>query len=432
MKVDALMSGTEAGRRPRIAFFDYPDVFEDFYPHYGVSQQAFSTHWSDSGNHAFVSLLQREVGDVVWYESSIRPQLEGAWHDLGCRVSIVRSSWVHRQLWRAFYLPPMAWRWRAAYPAYAILASYAAPLSISLWRTLMKDRPDVLFVQEYSSGRFDMLLLLARILGVPLVAYHAGGHPARYIGKAAKRWTIRRADALLLSHHGEVDVLSARYGVPHERMRVVLTPIDTRAFRPMDRIEACRVAGLDPARRWLAFVGRLDDRVKRVSALIRTISALAGQHPDVSLAIAGDGPDRGELEAHASAAIPDRVRFLGWQSGADRLTPIYNAAECLVLPSLHEGFPTVAGEAMACGTPVLASRVGGVPELVREDENGWMIPPGDDFALSKAVTFVLDSPESVRAMRPAARAAALARVSESVVAAGLRACFVSAGVRHVA
>ena len=58
-----------AGRRPRIAFFGYHDVFEDFYPHYGVTQQAFATSWAGSGNHAFVSVLQREVGDVVWYES---------------------------------------------------------------------------------------------------------------------------------------------------------------------------------------------------------------------------------------------------------------------------------------------------------------------------------------------------------------------------
>ena len=151
-KQDALTGVTSVERRPRIAFFGYPDVFEDFYPHYGVSQQAFSTRWSGSGNHAFVSLLQREVGDVVWYESSLNPEVEPVRHEIGCRVDIVRSSWIHRQLWSAFYRPRMAWRWRAAYPAYAALASYAAPLSFPLLRTLRRDRPDVLFVQDTRAG----------------------------------------------------------------------------------------------------------------------------------------------------------------------------------------------------------------------------------------------------------------------------------------
>jgi glycosyltransferase involved in cell wall biosynthesis len=421
-----------AGRRPRIAFFGYHDVFEDFYPHYGVTQQAFATSWAGSGNHAFVSVLQREVGDVVWYESSLEPKVETGCHAIGCQVNIVRSAWIHRRLWRAFHLSRQATRWRGIYPLYALLASYLAPLSLPLVLRLLRDRPDILFVQEYSSGRYDVLLLMARMVGVPLVAYHAGGRQARYIGKTAKRWTIPRANALVVSSRDEADMLSARYGVARERMRLVLTPIDTQAFHPMDRVEACRLSGLDPSRRWLLFVGRLDDQVKRIGALIEAFGAVESSHPNTGLAIVGDGPDRGRLESRADEVGAGRIRFLGWRRGAEGLAPLYSAAECLVLPSWREGFPTVVGEAMACGTPVLASRVGGVPELVRENETGWMIPPGDDSALVRALTRVLNDPVRVRSMRPAARQAAVGSVSEAVVAAALRECFAFAGVRHVA
>ena len=65
-------------RRPVIAFFDYPDVFEDFYPHYGVDQRTFATRWADTGNHAFLSVLQREVGDVIWYAFSVAPEISEA------------------------------------------------------------------------------------------------------------------------------------------------------------------------------------------------------------------------------------------------------------------------------------------------------------------------------------------------------------------
>jgi glycosyltransferase involved in cell wall biosynthesis len=94
-----------------------------------------------------------------------------------------------------------------------------------------------------------------------------------------------------------------------------------------------------------------------------------------------------------------------------------------VLPSWREGFPKVVGEAMACGTPVLASHVGGVGELVVEGQTGWLIPPGDDGALAAGLVFVLAHPHVVACMRPQARAMAEARLSPLVVATALRQCF---------
>ena len=89
-------------RRPLIAFFDYPDVFEDFYPHYHINQRTFATRWDGSGNHAFLSLIQREIGDVVWYAFSIDPEVDEARHEtVGCRIKFVPSSWLHRKLWKA-------------------------------------------------------------------------------------------------------------------------------------------------------------------------------------------------------------------------------------------------------------------------------------------------------------------------------------------
>jgi glycosyltransferase involved in cell wall biosynthesis len=411
--------------RPLIAFVDYPDVFEDFYPHYGLDQRTFATRWASTGNHAFLSLLQREVGDVIWYTFSVAPELAEARHEIvGCRVKILPSSWLHRCLWRAFYLPRAAWRWRRrAYPAYATVASYVALASWPFLSMLRRDRPDFFFVQDYASGRFDMLLLIARGLGVPLVAYHSGSRPERYVGRVLKRWTIPRADGLVASSRNEFEMLASRYQVPKERLAVILTPIDTAVFRPLDRTAACREAGLDPARRYLLFVGRLDDGVKRVSALIRTFAALATEYRDVDLVIAGSGPHGRRLRRLAMDLAPGRVRFSGWVSGAQKLARLYNAAECLVLPSRREGFPTVVGEAMACGTPVLASRVGSIGELVIEDETGWLLAPGDDEALASGLSFLLTHPKIIAPMRTQARRLAEARLSPAAVAAALRKCF---------
>src|SRR5262249_23061407 len=96
--------------RPRVAFFDYPDVVDDFYPHYGVGQRAFATRFADSANHAILRLLQREVGEVTWYSFSIAPELREARHEVvGCRVAFRRSPPLHRALWHAYYGPRSAW-----------------------------------------------------------------------------------------------------------------------------------------------------------------------------------------------------------------------------------------------------------------------------------------------------------------------------------
>lgn len=414
--------------RTRIAFLDYPDVFEDFYPHYGVDQRAFATLWAATGLHAFLSLLQQEVGDVTWYSQSLAPEIGEARHEVvGCRVKILPSSWLHRVFWRAFYLPRSAWRWRErGYRTFATIASYLSPASVSLIQELMRDRPDVFFLGSYSSGRFDVLMLVAQAMGVPLVAFHSGGEAERYLGKTVRRWTIPRADRFIVSGQAEREMLIARYNVPPERLDVILTPIDTEKFQPMERTEACRLAALDPGRRYILFVGRLADEVKRVSSIIRVFAALAARYPDADLLIVGEGEDSARLAKLASAEAPGRVMFLGWRSGAENLAPLYNSAECLLLPSRREGFPTVVGEAMACGTPVLASRVGGISELVVDDETGWLISPGDDEALAEKMAFVLEDPHAVAAMRPRVREMAESRVSRAAVSGALARCFSSA------
>jgi hypothetical protein len=113
--------------RPLIVYIDNSDVYEDICPHCGVDQNTFATQSSSSGNHAFLYLLQREVGDVVWYSFSLKPELFEVRHEVvGCRVKMWTSFLLHRCLWRTFYLPRMACRWNFAYRPYATLASYVA------------------------------------------------------------------------------------------------------------------------------------------------------------------------------------------------------------------------------------------------------------------------------------------------------------------
>lgn len=408
-------------RARRIALFDFADVFEDFYPHIGVDRESFSKSWKASGNHRFAAALQERVGDVTWYELSLRRGPRGALHEAGHGVTFVRSSAAHRLLWSAFYARPWSWRLRRGYRAFALASSYLAPASFELARVLREDSPDVLFVQDYSSGKFDVLLALSRLLRVPLVTYHSGSTPESYSGAVLRRLTLRRAGAVLVSSGREADHLTTTFGVDPARCHVVLTPIDLGVFRPVERDPALRAAGLAPDRRYLLFVGRFDDRVKRVTSLLRAFARASERHRDAALVVVGDGPDASRIRTVADEVGGGRVLFLGWEDDPRRLAALYSCAEALVLPSLREGFPTVVGEALACGTPVIASDVGGIPEVV-DGRTGWLVPPGDDAALEGAIAAALDG-HGTAAMRRAARAVAEQRLSPASVGDALAGVF---------
>jgi glycosyltransferase involved in cell wall biosynthesis len=418
--------------RLRIVFFSFEDVFEDFYPHYGVEQQAFATHWADTGNHAWVRMLQEKLGDVVWYEFSLDPRIRETVHQtVGCRVRFLRSSWIHRALWKLFYSCRFSWRFQKsarAFHVYGTLASYTALLTWPFAKVLRQERPDVFFVQEYSSGRFDVLVLIARMMRVPVIAYHAGSLPERYLGKFLRSWSIPAADKLIVSSRHEQQYLMSRWKVAEQQAPVILPPIDIRTFVPMDRTTACRKADLDPQRRYVLFFGRLDDHVKRISAIIKVFTLLKDRFEDVDLLIAGAGLDEQQLRGLAMKKAAGRIHFLGWISGRGKQASLYNCAECLLLPSRREGFPTVVAEAMACGTPVLASRVGGVTELVEDGRNGWLIEAGDDEALRHQLSAVLSHPNR-SVIREAARESAVDKVAVESVARQVRAVFEDAGVR---
>jgi glycogen(starch) synthase len=333
-------------------------------------------------------------------------------------------------MWRVFYCSNMSWRWQRAYRGFATLASYVALLSWPFVRVLRRERPDFFFVQDYASGRFDVLLLFARILGIPLIARHAGSQPDRYLGRLVKKFTIPRADKLIASSRNELHRLANRYNVDPDRLAVILTPIDMKVYRPLDREVACQVIGLRPERHYLLFVGRLDDEVKRVSLLINTFSAIAETCRDVDLLIVGEGRDGERLTKLALDRAPGRIHFFGWvTSGAD-LVRFYNAADCLLLPSVREGFPAVVGEAMACGTPVLASRVGGVGELVVDGKTGWTFAVDDPDTFGDRLSFVMSHTDMVASMRREARCQAERRVSPEAVASALQQCFTDREQQH--
>ncbi|WP_348263614.1 glycosyltransferase family 4 protein [Telmatobacter sp. DSM 110680] len=141
--------------------------------------------------------------------------------------------------------------------------------------------------------------------------------------------------------------------------------------------------------------GRLVD-IKGLSYLIKALAILSSEFPDFQVEIAGDGPERENLENYARELnLKERVRFLGWQTD---LEPVLRRWDIFAMPSLTEGFPMAALEAMAQGLPVVATNVGGLPELVEDGGTGILVPPSDAEALANGLRSLIVDTKRMKEM----------------------------------
>lgn len=156
------------------------------------------------------------------------------------------------------------------------------------------------------------------------------------------------------------------------------------------------------------FVGRLA-AVKGVPLLLEAFARVRAQYPQARLTLVGDGPDRAALQSRAMAlGLEDVTEFAGYRT-QEEVAALLQKADMLVLPSFAEGLPVVLMEALASRIPVIATPVAGVSELVRDDETGLLVPPGDIDALAEALDRLFGHPELCRRLGEAGRTVALER-----------------------
>lgn len=204
-----------------------------------------------------------------------------------------------------------------------------------------------------------------------------GGGPASALLRRARDVELRRA-AHVFCPSAYLRELVLGWGIPADRVSVLPNPTPPAAADPPDREAAKHRFGLDGAT--LAFAGRLTAQ-KSLGLALRALAHADG----VELVIAGDGPDREPLERlSVELDLGDRVRFLGRQP-RERVLELFRAADATVLSSSWENFPHTVVEALSVGTPVLATRAGGIAEVVRHEVNGLLVEAGDAEALGAAI-----------------------------------------------
>jgi glycosyltransferase involved in cell wall biosynthesis len=238
--------------------------------------------------------------------------------------------------------------------------------------------------------------LLARRLRKPLQITARGTDvnvlPQMALPRRMIAWAASRADSIVTVSEPLKQKLVG-LGVDPSRINVLRNGVDCDRFRPLDRAEARNAAGVN-TRYVLAAVGNLVP--EKGHDLV--IEALA-QVPDATLLIVGEGPEAAKLrEAAHRERVSGRVRFLPVRPQA-ALASIYSGADVFVLASSREGWPNVVLEAMACGTPVVATNVGSVSEIIATPETGIVVEERSAAALAAAIRTILARPPDREAPR---------------------------------
>lgn len=385
----------------RIAFLLWPNTFEDWYAPLDISREAYLATYAGEWSITLARALVQGGLDVHLVHGTLGTAQTATQIPSGATAHFVPTTpayralrmllWGHRFWERTQWLAPAA-------PA-------AATLSPGLVRHLVRLRPDVVVVQDYETVRYDVAVLLLRAAGLRVVAMDTGAsaQPSR---APWKRLTRRLSRQLLAVHEAEAVRLRT---AGHSRVSVWPVPVRADLFTPGDRADARAQLGLADEERVVFSAARLHP-VKNLP-LLADACADAG----ATLVLAGEGSERRRLTRRGAAGL----RLVGWQS-SEQLRAWYAAADVVALSSNTEGQPIAVLEAFSCGRGVVATAVGGVPEVVRAGETGWLVPPRDREALAAALQEALQDRTLTDDYGAAGRALVLRRHSAERVSAAFR------------
>ena len=381
-------------RGRRVALVPWGTPLEIFLDPLGATLDDFCERMTGGWLFGFAAALRRaghEPSIVVSSRTAARP-----------------SSRLHRPTGtRVTVLPPREPPGRSRRPGLRRdLALYRSALPPGLLGTLA--RSDVVLLQEYEEPRTDLLAWWAARRGLPLLASFQGGVPpwqSAPVQRRARPASVRRLAGVLVGSAAEAERVGSAYGVAPSRVHRVVNPVDTDAWRPVDRSSARARLGIPAGARVVAWHGRIDVHRKGLDVLASAWRAVCDARPDddLRLLLVGAGADEPELRRLLAGA-----RGVQWQAeyaGADAVAERLAACDLWVSTSRLEGLAVAPLEAMASGRPVVLSDAPGAVEVVGSDgdHGGVLVPQGSSAAVAAAMLAALDDESGLVARGRAAR-----------------------------
>lgn len=262
---------------------------------------------------------------------------------------------------------------------------------------IQEDEVDLVHTHGYKADLYGYLAAWRCHKPVVATCHNwVGGTAALGIYNHLDRMALKKFNALAAVSEKVAQRLLA-FGVPAQKIKTIANGIDVKAFEraeplPLLKAEASTVVGV---------VARLDLQ-KGFEYLLQAARELCKTFPGLKIVIVGEGPDRSAIEEMIQQyGLQSNVILAGQQSN---MPGVYAAMDIFVLPSLNEGLPMTVLEAMAASRPVIATRVGAIPSVIKDGETGLLVEPKDSAGLQNAIASLLDDPERGRRMGDQAHA----------------------------
>lgn len=257
---------------------------------------------------------------------------------------------------------------------------------------IKQQKPDIL----QSFLFFDNIVarILGKLAGVPIIisGQRSVEVERSFLRNFLDRITIRLADAVVSNTEAGKDILVEREKVSPQKIKVIPNGITPNLYMKRNiGLEKLKKDGQDT--KVIGFIGGLT-RQKGVNYLLEAAKFIKTQGKNFSVVVIGDGPEKQNLENYTGKLdIKNIVRFWGYKEDAAKYIKLFDV---LVLPSIREGMPNVILEAMVCGVPVVATKVGGVPEIVEDGKSGFFVEPRNPKDLAEKILKILDMSEGER------------------------------------
>jgi glycosyltransferase involved in cell wall biosynthesis len=401
-------------------------ILEDYLDPLGVSLEQLCCEFTGSYVFGFVSALQRAgVRPVLIYVSCrVTAPLRCTHRPTGATLCILPASRLVRVLRARYVRDPEARTVRDMFGSLSGLRRLLLPICavlretllyletpvIRLARELWRQRCTAILCQEYEYARFDVCVLLGRLLNVPVCAtFQGGNYQVSRLERISRPLAMRLCTGLIIASEAERVRVRARYGVSAAKIARIFNPIDHEIWAPLDRPQVRAKLDIPLSARVAVWHGRISIWTKGLDVLLEAWALVCARarDRDLRLILIGSGPDAEALRRAISKLGSSSIQWIE-QFVHDRsvLREYLAAADVYVFPSRHEGFAVAPIEGMACGLPITATDVSGLSDILADGEasGGVVVPQDDPEALAIAMARFLDDEAWSRTMGQRARA----------------------------
>ena len=436
-RASVLTDKRDKSRQPAVAILAH-DMFEDWLKGAKLSMESYCTEATGSWWFNYVEALQCENVRTVLICTSSRFDAPSRFiHKPTGAVFWVLPAPKSCKIVRWFMLKSLdkatagtntvyAWMVRAQRAIIRHLASYVStPLSV-LETVLRQEHCRCILVEEYEYPRFDLAVLLGWKMCLPVFGTFCGARPQGLWRRPLRPVAMKLCAGFAIGAKSEADRIIASYGVLPDKVALLFNSLDFSIWHPSHKDEMRALLGIPQDARVAMFHGGTLIHYKGLDILLEAWERICADRPgrDLRLILIGTGPD---AEKFSLMLGSKRVRGVTWMNQWVHDQRIIQrhlaAADVFVFPSRGDACPVAVLEAMACGLPVVSSRVNGIPDLVPQGEQsgGVLVEPGDVEAVTREVGRLLDDPILARDIGRRARSHAEINFSKEALGKRLRA-----------